>query len=54
MLPRINPTTTQAWSALEQHVQKLKSTHLRDLFQQDPERFQKYSFRFEDILVDVF
>src|SRR5881275_639902 len=53
MLPRINPTTTQAWSALQQHVQQLKKVQIRDLFRQDPARFQKYSYQFEDILVDV-
>jgi glucose-6-phosphate isomerase len=53
MLPRINPTTTQAWSALQQHVHQLKSMHMRDLFTQDAGRFQKFSFQFEDILVDT-
>lgn len=53
MLPRINPTTTQAWSALQQHVQQLKATNISELFRQDAQRFQKYSFQFEDILVDL-
>lgn len=53
MLPRINPTTTQAWSALQQHVQELKTLRMSDLFNQDGERFNKYSFQLEDILVDV-
>jgi len=53
MIPRINPTTTQAWSALQQHAQQLKTVHIRDLFRQDAQRFQKYSFRFEDIFVVV-
>lgn len=53
MLPRINPTTTQAWSALQQHVQQLKSVRIRDLFQKDSERFNAFSFQFEDILVDL-
>jgi glucose-6-phosphate isomerase len=53
MLPRINPTTTAAWHALEAHAQQLKSVHLRDLFRQDAERFARYSFRFEELLVDM-
>jgi glucose-6-phosphate isomerase len=53
MLPRINPTTTAAWQALEAHAQQLKSVHLRDLFRQDAERFARYSFRFEELLVDM-
>jgi glucose-6-phosphate isomerase len=53
MLPRTNPTTTAAWRALETHAQQLKSVHLRDLFQQDAERFARYSFQFENMLVDM-
>jgi glucose-6-phosphate isomerase len=53
MLPRINPITTAAWQALEAHAQQLKSVHLRDLFRQDAERFARYSFRFEELLVDM-
>jgi glucose-6-phosphate isomerase len=53
MLPRINPTTTSAWKALEEHSSKIKEQHLRDLFKEDPERFKKYSFTFHDILVDL-
>lgn len=30
----------------------MKRTHLKNLFAQDPDRFQKYSHRFNDILVD--
>ena len=53
MLPRINPTTTDAWSALSAHLGSLKTTHIKDLFQADSERFNQYSFQFEDILVDT-
>ena len=53
MIPRIDPTTTQAWGALQQHVLQLKETHMRDLFRQEPDRFEKNSFRLEDILVDL-
>ncbi|MBA9076774.1 glucose-6-phosphate isomerase [Rufibacter quisquiliarum] len=52
MFPAINPTTTQAWEKLSQHFSQLQSAHLIDLFAQDPERFQKFSLTFEDILLD--
>lgn len=41
-----------AWRALESHFQEISDTHMRDLFQQDAERFKKFSLRFEDILLD--
>ncbi|WP_066833816.1 glucose-6-phosphate isomerase [Rufibacter ruber] len=52
MFPAVNPTTTQAWEKLSQHFSQLQSAHLIDLFAQDPERFQKFSLTFEDILLD--
>lgn len=53
MLPRINPTNTQAWFLLKKHhEEEMSRRHMRDLFSADPERFQKFSVRFEDILFD--
>ncbi|AMM51474.1 glucose-6-phosphate isomerase [Rufibacter sp. DG15C] len=52
MLPAINPTTTQAWKKLDAHFQQMQSQHLKDLFQEDPQRFEKLSLTFEDILLD--
>lgn len=53
MLPRINPTNTQAWFLLKKHhEEEMSRRHMRDLFSADPERFQKFSIRFEDILFD--
>ena len=52
MLPTINPTTTQAWSALNEHFRQMKEVHLRTLFQEDTQRFSRFSLKFEDILVD--
>ena len=45
-------TTSPAWQALSKHYQSSKDTHMRDLFAADPERFRKYSLRFQDILFD--
>ncbi|MBK6948529.1 MAG: glucose-6-phosphate isomerase [Haliscomenobacter sp.] len=52
MLPRINPTQTASWKNLEAHFTAIHPLHLRDLFQNEPDRFQRFSLQFEDILVD--
>lgn len=52
MLFRQNPTTTDAWEALQLHFDEIKSVHLRQLFADDAERFDKFSIRFEDVLLD--
>ncbi len=52
MLKKIDPTTTQAWKALSDHHEKMKHVHMRRMFDQDPDRFSRFSLRFEDILVD--
>ncbi|MCT4645031.1 MAG: glucose-6-phosphate isomerase [Carboxylicivirga sp.] len=52
MLPGINPTTTKAWKELEAYFAEFKDTHMKDLFAKDGQRFDKYSLRFEDILLD--
>lgn len=40
-------------SALTEHYRLIRSLHMRDLFASDPARFKKFSYQFEDILVDV-
>jgi glucose-6-phosphate isomerase len=52
MLRRIDPTTTRSWQNLSAHFQEFGRTHMKDLFTADPERFQRFSVRFQDILVD--
>jgi glucose-6-phosphate isomerase len=52
MLPNTNPTRTKSWRNLTAHYQKIAPLHMKDLFAADPERFQKFSFRHRDILVD--
>lgn len=53
MFPHINPTTTTAWNLLRQNAERLKKTHLKDLFQEDENRFDAMSFSFNDILFDL-
>src|SRR5471030_1373283 len=53
MLPRINPTNTQAWFLLKKHhEEEMNRTQMRDLFTADPERFHKFSLVFEEVLFD--
>lgn len=52
MFPTTNPTATKAWQQLQQHASKMKETHLRTLFAEDAERFNKFTLSFEDILFD--
>jgi len=41
-----------AWKALDAHHATIKDTAMKDLFAQDPQRFNKFSLTFEDILLD--
>jgi glucose-6-phosphate isomerase len=52
MLPKIKPHQTEAWDKLERHYKKISETHLRELFADDPDRFNNFSISFEDILFD--
>ncbi|MEJ2059056.1 MAG: glucose-6-phosphate isomerase [Gammaproteobacteria bacterium] len=45
-------TTTHAWQALSAHFDSMKDVHMRDLFARDPDRFERFSLRFEDLLLD--
>jgi glucose-6-phosphate isomerase len=52
MLPKINPTTTAAWKKLTTHHETVNRLQMRDLFAEDPRRFERFSIRFNDLLVD--
>lgn len=52
MFPTVNPTTTASWKALVAYFKTFGGTQMKDLFANDPKRFEKYSVKFEDILVD--
>ncbi|MDO9105633.1 MAG: glucose-6-phosphate isomerase [Methylovulum sp.] len=45
-------TTSKAWSALQDHFQHIQNHSLRDAFAQDPQRHNKFSLSFNDILFD--
>ena len=43
---------TLAWQALEAHYAQVKDLHMRALFAQEPDRFERLSIKFGDILFD--
>ncbi len=46
------PTDLPAWKALQEHHKEVAGLHMRNLFADDPERFEKFSLRLGDILFD--
>ncbi len=48
----INPTKTKSWSSLATHFNELVSTEIKEMFEQNPTRFNEMKISFEDILVD--
>ena len=54
MLKNVNPTTTKAWKALEEHFAQTKGRTLKELFAADPKRFEEFSLSVGDgdIVVD--
>ncbi|MFV0150843.1 glucose-6-phosphate isomerase [Empedobacter stercoris] len=51
-LNTINPTTTNAWNALEKHFQNIQHTSIKELFAQNPKRFEEFSIQYPSLLVD--
>src|SRR5512139_2870025 len=41
-----------AWQALQEHQREMAEVHMRDLFARDPQRFERFSLRLGDILLD--
>ncbi len=52
MLPRVNFTETQAYKYLSNHYIDIAPKPLKELFEEDPQRFEKFSIAFGDILFD--
>jgi len=52
MFPTINFTETDAYKYLADHFISINEKNLKQLFQEDAARFEKFSLLFEDILVD--
>ncbi len=53
MFPKVTPKETKAWQQLQEHYNsEIKGTHMRSIFKADPDRFSRYSLKFDDILFD--
>ncbi|MEY3748087.1 MAG: Glucose-6-phosphate isomerase, partial [Pseudomonadota bacterium] len=47
-----NPTNFPIWQTLAEHQKEIFPLHMRDLFDKEPDRFQKYSLQLGDLLLD--
>lgn len=45
-------TDLQSWKKLEKDFTAIRSKHMRDMFAEDPARFEKFSVSLDDMLVD--
>lgn len=52
MLPKVNFTDTKSYQYLSDHLIDISEKHLKELFAEDPSRFEKFSIEFNDILLD--
>src|SRR5579863_8010502 len=52
MFPKISPLQTKSWQQLQEHSTEMKAVHMRNLFHNDPERFNRFSLNLDDILFD--
>ncbi len=43
---------SKEWQALVKHKEEIDNVHMRDLFAEDPQRFERYSTEFNNILLD--
>ncbi|GBE41012.1 glucose-6-phosphate isomerase [bacterium BMS3Bbin09] len=52
MLEKTDPVETAAWQKLQKHYVWMDGIHMQGMFTEDPERFPRFSARFEDIFLD--
>lgn len=52
MFPNNNPTTTQSWLKLKEHRASFEGKHLKNMFQENPQRFNQFSLKLDDLLFD--
>ncbi|MCX6149478.1 MAG: glucose-6-phosphate isomerase [Ignavibacteriales bacterium] len=43
---------SEIWQNLKKHQKKISKIHMRDMFKEDPKRFEKFSLKVNDILLD--
>jgi len=47
-----HPITLPAWRELEVHAEAMGEAHMRDMFAADPHRFERFSLRLDDLILD--
>jgi len=52
MLSNINPTTTESWRKLVLHRKTMEDVQMKSLFEEHQGRFDDFSVKYEDILLD--
>ncbi len=52
MLDSINPTQTTAWKKLEDHYKEIHKLEIKNLFNENPQRFNELSIESGDVLFD--
>ena len=51
-LPKINPTSTNAWKNLEEHFKIIQDVQMKDMFAQNEKRADDFTISWEDFYVD--
>ncbi|WP_298526761.1 glucose-6-phosphate isomerase [uncultured Christiangramia sp.] len=51
-MKNINPTTTKAWKELEDHYKVIQVEHMKNMFNNDEERADKFTIKWEDFYLD--
>lgn len=52
MFASVNPVHTSSWKMLDEHYTQISGKHLRDLFHEDPLRFENFHIDLEGFLLD--
>lgn len=52
MFPKVNPAETKSWEALENHYEDISKEPIIEMFDKDPERFNKFSIKWNEFLLD--
>jgi glucose-6-phosphate isomerase len=45
-------TQSATWQALQSHFEEIRNLHMRDMFQEDTDRFNRFSLQLDDLLLD--
>jgi len=51
-LPKTNPSQTKAYKALQEHYKNISAKKINSLFEEDENRFEKFSIEWNNFLVD--